>query len=167
TAVTGPGIEVRLDDAPTGDGAAADPLRGGTVPEGRVQDRDLQDVANGLWAAGAEAVSINGQRLSVVTAVRSAGESILVDLRPISPPYVVRAVGDPTALELEFVDGPTGRRLTTFTSLYGIVFEVRRADELRLPAASTPDLRAATPVSPASAAPPSAVSSAPSSRSPS
>ncbi len=155
TAVSGPGLEVRLDDAPPGAGAAADPLRGGTVPDGRVQDRDLQDVANGLWAAGAEAISINGQRLSVVTAVRSAGESVLVDLRPIAPPYVVRAIGDPAALELEFVDGPTGRRLTTFTSLYGIAFSVRRADELRLPAASAPDLRLARPVSAASAARPS------------
>lgn len=122
-------------------------MRPGTAPEGRVQDRDLQDVVNGLWAAGAEAVSVNGQRLSALTAIRSAGDAILVDLRPLTPPYVVAAVGDPEGLELGFVDGPSGRRLQTFTSLYGITFEVRREQELSLPGAAAPDLRAASPIS--------------------
>lgn len=143
--VQGPGIIVTVEDAPTGDGSAADPLRPGTVPDGRVQDRDLQDVVNGLWAAGAEAVAVNGQRLTVLTAIRSAGDAILVDLRPLTPPYVVAAVGDAEALELGFLDGPSGRRLMTFTSLYGIVFEVRRATSLSLPGAAAPDLRAASP----------------------
>lgn len=143
--VEGPGIVVRIQDAPAGAGENADPLRAGTAPDGRVQDRDLQDVVNGLWAGGAEAVSVNGQRLSVLTAIRSAGDAILVDLRPLTPPYFVAAVGDPEALELAFLDGPSGRRLRTFTSLYGIGFEVRRADSLSLPGAAAPDLRAASP----------------------
>ena len=144
TAVHGPGIVVTLDDAPTGDPVGSEPLRGGTVPEGRVRDADLQDVVNGLWAAGAEAVAVDGQRLSALSAIRSAGESVLVDLRPLSPPYVVEAVGDPSRLEVRFVDGPSGRRLTTLASLYGIRFEVERAEELELPAAGAPELRAAT-----------------------
>jgi uncharacterized protein YlxW (UPF0749 family) len=111
-----------------------------------VRDADLQDVVNGLWAAGAEAVAVDGQRLTALSAIRSAGESVLVDLRPLSPPYVVEAVGDASRLEVRFVDGPSGRRLTTLASLYGIRFEVSRADELDLPAAGTPDLRAATPL---------------------
>jgi uncharacterized protein YlxW (UPF0749 family) len=73
------------------------------VPEGRVRDADLQDVVNGLWAAGAEAVAVDGQRLTALSAIRSAGESVLVDLRPLSPPYTVEAVGDPAALEVGFV----------------------------------------------------------------
>lgn len=145
TAVRGPGVVVTLDDAPADDVVGDDPLRGGTVAEGRVRDADLQDVVNGLWAAGAEAVAVDGQRLTALTAIRSAGESVLVDLRPLSPPYVVEAVGDPSRLEVRFVDGPSGRRLTTLASLYGIRFDVARADELDLPAAGTPDLRAATP----------------------
>lgn len=162
TAVRGPGIVVTVDDADTDDPEGPDPLRGGTVPEGRVSDTDLQDVVNGLWAAGAEAVAVNGQRLTALSAIRSAGESVLVDLRPLAPPYVVEAVGDPAALEVGFVDGPSGRRLTTLTSLYGLRFEVRRADELTLRAAGLPRLRHATPVptAPASVAP-QAVPSAP------
>ena len=146
TAVTGPGLVVRLDDAGTGGAAGPDPLRGGSVPEGRVRDSDVQDAVNGLWAAGAEAVAVDGQRLTALSAIRSAGESILVDLRPLSPPYVVSAVGDPADLEVGFVAGASGRRLQTLTSLYGIAVEVERADELQLPGAGAPVLRSAEPV---------------------
>ena len=144
TPVEGPGIVVTLDDAPSE--APLDPTdpRAATGGEGRVQDRDLQDAVNGLWAAGAEAISINGERLTVLTAKRSAGGAILVDLRPLSPPYVVEAVGDPSALELGFLDGPAGRRLTTYTSLYGFGLDVRRADQLSLPGAAVPDLRSSS-----------------------
>ena len=138
--VTGPGVVVRLDDAPSAETTAE--VRGGQAAAGRVLDRDLQDAVNGLWAAGAEAVSVNDLRLSALTAIRSAGEAILVDFRPLSPPYVVRAIGDSAALERRFVTGPAGRRLATYPGLYGIGFEVRRADRLELPAAGVPDLRA-------------------------
>lgn len=141
-AVRGPGIEVRLDDA-RAEGPAVQ--RGGQTGQGRIYDRDLQEVVNALWAAGAEAVSVNGQRLTVQTAIRSAGEAVLVDLRPLSPPYVLRAVGDADALEPAFVDSPTGRKLHSWTSLYGIGFDVRRADRLDLPAAGAPALRLARP----------------------
>ena len=145
TAVRGPGVVVTLEDAAEGDPVGPDPLRGGTVPEGRVRDSDLQDVVNGLWAAGAEAVAVNDQRLTALSAIRSAGESVLVDLRPLTPPYVVEAIGNAARLEVGFVDGPSGRRLSTLTSLYGIGVDVRRAEELVLRAASAPQLRAATP----------------------
>lgn len=142
--VTGPGVRVVLDDALPPEDAPDATLRGGTALDGRVQDRDLQDLVNGLWAAGAEAVDVNGQRLTALTAIRSAGDAVLVDFRPLSPPYVVRAVGEPAALELELLDGPTGRRLTTYASLYGLRLSLERADELVLPGAGTPQLRAAT-----------------------
>ena len=139
--VRGPGVVVTLDDAPTA--LAPDPTRSVTVDAGRVTDRDLQDTANALWAAGAEAISINGQRLTVLTAKRSAGESILVDLLGLVPPYAVQAIGDGAALELGLLDGPVGRRLTTYTERYGLRLDVRRADDLRLPGAADPELRSA------------------------
>lgn len=143
--VEGPGLVVRLDDAPPDD-AGEDPLRGGTPVDGRVQDRDLQDLVNGLWAAGAEAISINDVRLTALTAIRSAGDAVLVDFQLLSPPYVVRAIGQPADLELELVDGPAGRRLQTYVSLYGLRLDVARAESLALPGASAPDLRTAQPV---------------------
>lgn len=145
--VRGPGLVVTLDDAPEApDGRAPD--RGGQLGNGRIYDRDVQDVVNELWAAGAEAISINGQRLTARTAIRSAGEAVLVDFRPLSPPYVIRAIGDVDAMEPAFADSPTARRFQTWTSLYGIGFGTSRADELRLPAAGAPDLRLARPEGP-------------------
>lgn len=142
--VTGPGLVVRLDDAP---GATnPDQQRGGHAGDGRVLDRDLQEAVNGLWAAGAEAVSINGLRLTARTAIRSAGEAILVDYRPLSPPYTIRAIGDPAALQPGFADGAAGRRLATYTSLYGLRLAMSRTDRQTLPGAGEPVLRYAVPV---------------------
>jgi uncharacterized protein YlxW (UPF0749 family) len=156
-AVVGPGLVVTLDDAHN-DGSDGT-VRGGQPGEGRIFDSDIQEVVNALWAAGAEAVSVNDMRVTGQTAIRSAGEAILVDLRPLSPPYRVRAVGDVDRMEPAFVDAPTARRFQTWTSLYGLGFSVRRADRLRLPAATAPVLRAAQPVATADGTRPSGVRS--------
>lgn len=142
-AVRGPGLVVTLDDGP--DDGATSATRGGQLGNGRIYDRDLQDVVNALWGVGAEAVAVNGQRLTSQTAIRSAGEAVLVDFRPLSPPYVLRAVGDVDAMEPAFVDGATARRFQTLSSLYGIGFDVTRGADLRLPAAGAPDLRLVRP----------------------
>jgi uncharacterized protein YlxW (UPF0749 family) len=141
--VRGPGLVVRLDDAPGQSGPDTD--RGGQLGQGRVQDRDLQDAVNGLWQAGAEAIAINGLRLSALTAIRSAGESILVDYRPVSPPYAVRAIGDPRRLSAGFADSASGRRLATYSSLYGLRIDISRTDRQTLAGAGTPSLRLAQP----------------------
>ena len=137
--VEGPGLRVVLGDTPAAEVDAAP--RGGASDTARISDRNLQDLVNALWAAGAEAVDVNGQRLTALTAIRSAGEAVLVDFRPLSPPYVVQAVGDPSELQVELLDGPTGRRLTTYVSLYGWGLEVERVDRLRLSGAGLPELR--------------------------
>ncbi|MCU1623974.1 MAG: hypothetical protein JWL79_2819 [Frankiales bacterium] len=151
TKVTGPGLLVTLNDAQdpsttTGNG------RGGQLGDGRIYDRDLQDVVNALWAAGAEAISVNGQRLTALTAIRSAGEAILVDFRPLSPPYRLSAVGDVDAMQPAFADSATARRFTTYTSLYGLGFATQRVDRLSLPAATPPELRSARDANTASTA---------------
>lgn len=140
-AVTGPGIVITLDDAAGAEGT------GTTVASGpaRILDTDLQRVVNGLWAAGAEAVAVNGQRLTATTAIRSAGEAVLVAYRPLSPPYDVSAVGDPGTLEADFVDGPGGRWVTTLQRTLGISVDVRSSQRLDLPAAPTVRVSRATP----------------------
>ena len=139
--VQGPGVVISLDDPDTGPGRPDLPPE--ALADGRVRDTDLQDTANALWAAGAEAISINGQRLTALTAIRLAGDAILVDLLPLKPPYVVRAIGRPASLELGFLDGPVGRRLFDYTNAYGMRLQVRRADDQKLPGAADPQLRAA------------------------
>jgi uncharacterized protein YlxW (UPF0749 family) len=133
--VHGPGIKVVVDDAP-------DSSTRGEGSSGRIRDTDLQRLINGLWAAGAEAVSVNGQRLTSLTAVRSAGDAILVAYRPLSPPYEVLAIGKADDLEVDFVDGPGGRWFHTLTG-FGIRFNVSTQQDLSLPGASGVTLRLA------------------------
>jgi uncharacterized protein YlxW (UPF0749 family) len=133
-AVTGPGFVLRLDDAPTDpSGADVDP-RTDQSDDGRVSDRDLQTLVNEVWASGAEAVSINGQRLTALSAIRSAGQAILVDFRPLSPPYEVAAVG-PDEMRPAFVGGFGGSYLAVLRD-YGIDYAVTDEDELSLPASA-------------------------------
>jgi uncharacterized protein YlxW (UPF0749 family) len=132
--VAGPGVRITVDDAPT-------PPPGTDPSLDRVLDRDLQSVVNGLWAAGAEAVAVGGQRLTATSAIRAAGDAILVDYRPLERPYVVTAIGDPQTLESRFVAGPAGAALRTLQSTYGIVYSIDSADRLTLPAAAAAGLR--------------------------
>ena len=74
----------------------------------RVYDLDLQILTNGLWQAGAEAVAINGHRLSALTAIRGAGEAITVDFRSLTRPYRVEAIGDARTLQARFVESSGG-----------------------------------------------------------
>jgi uncharacterized protein YlxW (UPF0749 family) len=125
-AVTGPGLQITVDDAadPAGAQAAAD----------RVLDLDLQILANGLWQAGAEAVAINGHRLSSLTAIRSAGDAITVDYRSLTRPYEVEAVGDRRTLPAAFAESPAGRWWHDLQQNRGMRYELTEAQELTLPA---------------------------------
>jgi uncharacterized protein YlxW (UPF0749 family) len=144
--VTGPGLRVTLANAdPKAD---ADPVGGATEedPRGRVRDGDLQLVVNALWAAGAEAVSINGQRLGPTTAIRFAGEAVLVDFRPVTNPYEISAVGDPDSLTRRFLASPEVNALAVISESFDLRFEFTQEDELILSAATTHELRSARPV---------------------
>lgn len=141
--VTGPGLLVTLANAaPKAD---ADPVGGATEtdPRDRVQDGDLQLVVNALWAAGAEAIGINGQRLGPTTAIRFAGEAVLVDFRPVTSPYEIGAIGDPDTLQSRFLESPEVRDLAVISESFDLRFEFSRDDELTLPAAPIHELRSA------------------------
>jgi uncharacterized protein YlxW (UPF0749 family) len=134
-AVTGPGLSIVLDD-----GENADPAD----DDARVQDIDLQIVTNGLWAAGAEAVAINGQRLTSLSAIRGAGPAILVDLAPLLAPYRVEAIGDVRKMQTSFARSPAANHLAFLSGTYGIVVTTTASDELELPGSSSGTLRHAT-----------------------
>ncbi|MFB4310385.1 DUF881 domain-containing protein [Actinomadura sp. GTD37] len=138
----GAGIVVTLADAARPGGPAA-PRR--AADGGRVYDQDLQVLVNGLWAAGAGAIGVNGQRLAPTTAIRTAGEAIMVDYRPLSGPYEVTALGDPDRLRDAFAGSAADRRLTALHDRFGIRYDVRGSSAARLPAAGTDRLRYAAP----------------------
>lgn len=137
--VEGPGVEVTLDDGPPRSGSSGEP------DLARVFDQDVQLVVNGLFAAGAEAVAINGQRLTARTAIRGAGDAILVGYRPLTPPYSIQAIGDPASLESSFTQGQATARLQELADVYGITFTVTGSDSLSLPAEDQRPLRFAQP----------------------
>ena len=111
----------------------------------QVLSRDLQIVTNGLWQAGAEAIAINGRRLTSRSSIRFAGEAILVDYRPLSPPYVVSAIGDPDALRTGFAANDGGAYLAALENNYGVRGSIEPSDEIRLPAAVSLSTRVSKP----------------------
>ncbi|MFF4260452.1 DUF881 domain-containing protein [Streptomyces virginiae] len=147
TAVRGPGIKLVVDDAKgASSGGGGKPRESsGFSDTGRLRDRDMQKIVNGLWQSGAEAISINGQRLTELSAIRAAGDAILVDNRPLVPPYEVLAVGDKKRLGTAFQDSADGQYLHVLQESYGIRSSLSPADDLRLPAASSLTVRTATP----------------------
>ncbi|GAA1086402.1 DUF881 domain-containing protein [Kitasatospora arboriphila] len=154
--ISGPGIKLVIDDASgTGAGGSASNPREaeGFNNTGRLRDRDLQLVVNGLWLSGAEAVSINGQRMTTLSAIRAAGDAVLVDNRPLVPPYTVLAVGDGERFAQAFDSSSAGRYLKLIQDSYGIKSSVSVQKKMSLPAALGVTLRTAKPGGAESSAP--------------
>ncbi|WP_107473423.1 DUF881 domain-containing protein [Streptomyces sp. NRRL S-813] len=147
TEVHGRGVKLVVDDAKeAATGGGGNPREtSGFSDTGRVRDRDMQRVVNGLWQSGAEAVSVNGQRLTALSAIRAAGDAILVDNRPLVPPYTVLAVGDGQRLSTRFQDSPDGLYLHALQDNYGIRTSISVESDLRLPAAPSVIVRTAQP----------------------
>ncbi|MCX5395750.1 DUF881 domain-containing protein [Streptomyces sp. NBC_00102] len=146
TPVEGPGVKLVVDDADESDQGDDGP-RGtsGFADTGRVRDRDLQRVVNGLWESGAEAVAINGQRLTALSAIRAAGDAILVDNRPLVPPYTVLAVGDGKKLAATFRSSVDGQYLQALHEGFDIRTSLSDQKKVRLPAAPSLIVRTAEP----------------------
>jgi uncharacterized protein YlxW (UPF0749 family) len=123
-AVAGPGVVITVDDAPGSE----------TDPSDRVLDLDLQILVNGLWESGAEAVSVNGHRLSPLTAIRGAGQAITVDYRSLTRPYRVEAIGDARTLPASFTQSSAGAWWNDLSRNRGMSFALTGVDELTLDA---------------------------------
>lgn len=129
-AVRGPGVQITVDDNTKA-------LSNRQV----VLDTDLQRMVNGLWVAGAEAISINGQRVTNLTAIRVAGDAITVNLRSLDRPYVVNAIGDPDDLAARFVESEGGTWWLNLKAVYNLQFDMTSEDSLTVPAAPPLNLR--------------------------
>jgi uncharacterized protein YlxW (UPF0749 family) len=130
SAVRGQGVEIVVDDAVN---AESD--------RNKVLDSDLQKLVNGLWRAGAEAISINGERLTNLSAIRHAGSAITVNYTSLSRPYRILAIGDRKTLPARFADTTSGRAWLDLQREVGLRFTMRTQKSLRLPAADVPGLR--------------------------
>ena len=129
TAVEGAGIEVVLDDS-------AIPKKANENPNLYIiHDEDLLRVLNELRAAGAEAISLNNQRIVAMSEVRCAGPTVSVNNIRSAPPYVIKAIGAPktltSALRLR------GGVVETF-EFWGIQVKIKSQDKVQIPALKAP-----------------------------
>ncbi|MBA2554743.1 MAG: DUF881 domain-containing protein [Geodermatophilaceae bacterium] len=136
TAVHGPGLSVALDDAPTADD--------GTLPVGAraddvvVHQSDVQAVVNAMWAGGAEAMTLMGDRIIATSAVRCVGNTLLLHGRTYSPPFTVTAIGDPQRM-LAALDA--SRYVGLFraaVAAFGLGYDVDDLDDVTVPAYDGP-----------------------------
>jgi uncharacterized protein YlxW (UPF0749 family) len=129
TAMHGPGLEVILDDAP------GEPPGGGVDPNILVvHQSDLQAVVNALWAGGAEAMSIHGQRVIPTSAVRCVGNTLLLNGEVFSPPFRVAAIG-PSATMLQKLSASPGVKLfREAAGYYGLGYTVDTQGDITVPA---------------------------------
>ena len=133
-AVTGPGLSVTLDDAPP-----STPLSATVRPDSLVvHQQDLEAVINALWAGGAQAMTLQGQRVTVTTAFRCVGNVLSLGGRVYSPPYRVEAIGDPTALEAALGASREIAIYRQWVDRVGLGWSVDVADSLEIPAGSLP-----------------------------
>ncbi|GIG20295.1 hypothetical protein Cch01nite_10190 [Cellulomonas chitinilytica] len=124
--VSGPGLRVVLTDGPIEDPDVVD-------SPSRVRDGDLQVLVNGLWAAGAEAVAVNGERITSTTAIRSAGDAVLVDLVALASPYTVDAIGDAPGMQTAIAQASAGQHLAMLRNSYNIGVRMSSEHKLTLP----------------------------------
>ena len=129
TTLEGPGIIATLSDSTDA-----------TVPPNEdpanyiIHDYDLRDVLNALWAAGAEAISLNGERLVSTSSLYCVGTTILCNATRLSPPYEVRAIGDAEALEAAVRNAPQMEKLNQRAMIYDLPITVERSDKVEVPA---------------------------------
>ena len=131
--VRGRGLMVRLTDAP----ANAPRPDWVTNDDLVVHQQDLQAVINALWAGGAEAMTLQGQRVVSTSAFRCVGNVLLLHGQHYSPPYVVEAIGDPDLLREALLDSPSVQTYLDYVDAVGLGWSVTEQDELVLAAYDT------------------------------
>ena len=133
TEVRGPALRVTLDDAK---------LAGGEVPAGAdpddyvIHQQDVQSVVNALWQGGAEAMMLQDQRVVSTSAVRCVGNTLILQGRVYSPPYVITAIGDRDAMRSSLDTDPAVANLRDWSIAVGLGYDVKNAGRQTFPAYS-------------------------------
>jgi uncharacterized protein YlxW (UPF0749 family) len=129
--LAGPGVVITLDDAPTrSDGdLPVEPSADDLV----IHQSDVQAVVNAVWAAAADGVAIMDRRLIGTSAVRCVGNTLLLQGRTYSPPFVITAIADPAAVRAQLAASPQVRVFQQAVDAFGLTFEIRERNEVVLP----------------------------------
>jgi uncharacterized protein YlxW (UPF0749 family) len=130
-AVTGPALSVTLDDAKR---SAASLPKDFTADDIVVHQQDVQSVVNALWAGGAEAMMLMDQRVISTSAVRCVGNTLILQGRVYSPPYVIQAIGDKSAMRAALDQSEQVTIYRQYSSLLGLGYDVKSIDKATFPA---------------------------------
>lgn len=127
--VAGPGVRVVLTDAPP-------EVRPAGVDDDAliVHQQDIQAVVNALWAAGAEAMTIQGQRVISTTGIKCVGNSVVLHGVPYAPPYVIEAIGPTEAMEVSLDNSRAVQIYLQYVDAYGLGFAQTSFDRAEFPA---------------------------------
>ncbi|MEP7017429.1 MAG: DUF881 domain-containing protein [Actinomycetota bacterium] len=130
-AVSGPELSVSLDDAKR---TAASLPKGYSADDIVVHQQDVQSVVNALWAGGAEAMMLQDQRVISTSAVRCVGNTLILQGRVYSPPYVIRAIGDVSAMRAALDQSPQVTIYRQYVDLLGLGYYVTTKSAASFPA---------------------------------
>ncbi len=127
--VSGPALEVTLDDAPRDEPVPADAMPDDLV----VHQQDVQGVVNALWAGGAEAMMLQDQRVIATSAVRCVGNTLILQGRVYSPPYVITAIGDVAGMRRALDDSPEVSYYLQYVAALNLGWQVRQIRDAEFP----------------------------------
>ena len=130
--LTGRGVVITLNDAPSRpDGSLPVNARPDDLV---IHQSDVQAVVNAVWAAAADGVAIMNQRLIATSAVRCVGNTLLLQGRPYSPPFVITAIADAAAVRAQLAASRQVGYLQQAVAAFGLTFDVHPVGQLTLPA---------------------------------
>lgn len=137
--LTGPGVKITLDDSKRAATGEEDPNIY------LIHEEYIREILNALWNGGAEAIAVNGQRVTTHTEVFCGGSFIQINGTRQMPPYVMNAVGDSYNLSaaLKFYGWD---KLGEFQERYGITRELELLDNVTIPAGKLREYHYAEPV---------------------
>jgi uncharacterized protein YlxW (UPF0749 family) len=145
--LTGDAVIVTLNDAPPGATARVPGVPPPQPDDLVIHQQDLQAVVNALWRGGAAGIQVMDQRLIATSAVRCVGNTLILQGRVYSPPYVITAVGDQNALRAALDQDPSITNYRQYVTAYGLGWKVEAAKHVTLPGYSgTVDLHYAQPL---------------------
>jgi len=130
-AVTGPAVSVTLNDSKR---TVASLPKGSTADDIVVHQQDVQNVVNALWAGGAEAMMLQDQRVISTSAVRCVGNTLILQGRVYSPPYVVQAIGNPATMHAALDQNEQVQIYRQYVDYYGLGYDVKSSDKVTFPA---------------------------------
>lgn len=126
TPVEGSGVRVTLSDAPrsveTSPGVDPNVLV--------VHQQDIQSFVNALWAGGARAITLQGQRLVSTTGIKCVGNTVVLEGVPYSPPYEIEAIGDPASLQFALNTSPQVETYRQYANKYKLGMEIESLDHV-------------------------------------